>query len=45
MPCGFRRDEILALRDKVNEEVIQREIKQKHKNEREALKLKRKYKR
>lgn len=45
MPCGFRRDEILALRDKINEEVRQREIKQKHKNEREALKLKQKYKR
>ena len=45
MPCGFRRDEILALRDKINEEVRQREIKQKHKNEREVLKLKQKYKR
>lgn len=45
MPCGFRRDEIMALRDKLNEEVRKRELKQKQKNEREALKLKQRYKR
>lgn len=44
-PCGFRRDEIMALRDKLNEEVKKRELKQKNKNEREALKLKQRYKR
>lgn len=34
MPCGFRRDEILALRDKINEDVKKRELKQKKKQER-----------
>lgn len=44
-PCGFRRDEIMALRDKINEEVKKRELKQKKKNEREAQKLRQRYKR
>lgn len=44
-PCGFRRDEIMALRDKINEEVKKRELKQKNKNEREAQKLRQRYKR
>lgn len=39
MPCGFRRDEILALRDKVNEEVRKREIKQKQRDECKARKM------
>ncbi len=45
MPCGFRRDEIMALRDKLNEEVKKRELKQKQKDEREALRFKQRYKR
>lgn len=45
MPCGFRRDEIMALRDKLNEKVKKRELKQKQKDERKALKLKQRYKR
>lgn len=45
MPCGFRRDEILALRDKINKEVRERELKQKQKREHEAVKLKQKYNR
>lgn len=43
MPCGFRRDEILALRDKINEEVRKREIKQKNKQEKEAKKIRNRY--
>lgn len=45
MPCGFRRDEIMALRDILNEEVKKRELKQKQKDEREALRFKQRYKR
>lgn len=44
-PCGFRRDEIIALRDKIDKEVKERELKQKQKREREALKLRQRNKR
>lgn len=30
MKCGFRRDEIMALRDKLNEDIRNREIKRKN---------------
>lgn len=35
----------MALRDKLNEEVKKRELKQKQKDEREALRFKQRYKR
>lgn len=38
-PCGFRRDEILALRDKINDDVRKREIKQKQRDECKARKM------
>lgn len=41
MKVGFRRDEIMALKDKLNEDIRKRELKRKHKEQRQSLKYKR----
>lgn len=40
MKCGFLRSEIMALRDKLNEDIKKREIKRKNKEMRERRKYK-----
>lgn len=37
MKCGFRRSEVMALRDRLNEEIKKRELKRKRKEERERM--------
>ena len=41
MKVGFRRDEIMALKDKLNEDIHKRELKRKQKEQRQSLKYKR----
>ena len=38
MKVGFRRDEIMLLKDKLNDEIRKRELKRKRKEQRECLK-------
>lgn len=38
MKVGFRRDEIMALKDKLNEDIRKRELKRKQKEQRQSLK-------
>ena len=41
MKVGFRRDEIMLLKDKLNDEIRKRELKRKRKEQRQSLKYKR----
>lgn len=43
MKVGFRRDEIMLLKDKLNDEIRKRELKRKQKEQRQSLKYKRNY--
>ena len=42
MKCGFRRSEVMALRDRLNEDIKKRELKRKHKEERDRIKYRKK---
>lgn len=43
MKVGFRRDEIIALKDKLDEDIRNRELKRKQKEQRQSLKYKKNY--